>query len=221
MNMNTMEGLVEASLRTMEDLKYDIPSAAFEQCVGIVILEAVQVGFLFSGNLATGLLLRHNKQAHRWSPPVAVGVTGVGAGLLAGVERKHVIMFLTDESIMHAMASDFSMRIGIDYSSALGPLGVEFDVTGQLGTKGSGFTYGFTNARGLYMGLEITGAALAPRTAVNRAFYKENYEPKQILFEHCVNDTTSSNAIDPLHVKLNEMAGVPHEENSRYELSAQ
>ena len=211
--MTSMEGIINLSLSTLEDLKVELPAAAFKESFGLVIIEAVQVGLLFSGSLGTGILLYHDKDAQKWSPPVAIGLSGLGAGLLAGMETKHMVIFLTNAQIMHAMASDFSFRLGADYSVAVGPMGGEFDVTGHIGTTGAGTTSGYTHTKGWYMGLEMQGAALAHRQAINQAFYERNHEPKNILFGKI--NAPASDALDRLYVKLAELASAePPESNN-------
>ena len=38
--------------------KYNgIPKAFFETCVGVVLMSVVEVGFIFSGNVGTGIIL--------------------------------------------------------------------------------------------------------------------------------------------------------------------
>ena len=215
-----MEGLIESSLSTLEELKLELPAAAFEHSFGLVIMEAVQVGFIFSGSVGTGILLHHDKTTHTWSPPIAVGLTGLGAGFLAGIEKKHMVIFLTQVQMMHAMASDFSFRLGAEYSVAVGPIGAEYDVTGHVGTKGSGVTSGYTHTKGWYMGLEMQGAALAPRPAVNQAFYQQAYEPKKVLFGK-IDNIPACPALDRLHAKLAELASAPPPEPAYAETIAQ
>ena len=199
-----MEGMIYAGLRTLEEMKLSIPAAAFEHSFGLVLLEAVQVGFIFSAGVGTGILLRHDKQNKTWSPPLAIGISNVGAGLAAGLERKHVVIFLTEDQMMHAMASDFSFRLGIQSSVAAGPIGEEHDLTAHIGTEGAGVTSSYTHVRGLYVGLEMEGAMLGPRDRVNEQFYGD-IPPKKILFG-VVENMPKLKALDRLHTKLNELA---------------
>jgi len=54
-----------------------------------------QLGFIFSGNVGTGIvMLKSPDGTFNQAPPCAVGLTGVGFGLLAGASVKDVVMFL-------------------------------------------------------------------------------------------------------------------------------
>lgn len=69
-----------------------LPKNLFEECLGIVMISIVEVGFIFSGNVGTGIvLLKNNDGTFNQSSPCAVGLTGVGFGLLAGASVKDVV----------------------------------------------------------------------------------------------------------------------------------
>jgi SH3 domain-containing YSC84-like protein 1 len=207
-SVNTMEGMIEAALKTLDEMKFAFPAKVVEYSFGIVLLEAVQVGFIISAGVGTGILLRHDKANEKWSPPIAVGLSNVGAGMSVGLERKHMVIFLTEAAMMQTMASDFSFRIGLQSSIAVGPIGEEVDMTAQIGAQGSGLTSGYTYTRGMYVGIELEGAALAPRTKVNEAFYGKSITPKKVLFG-VVEDMPVCKPLDKLHAKLLELASAP------------
>jgi lipid-binding SYLF domain-containing protein len=206
--MNTMEGMIENGLKTLEEMKLLLPAAAFQHSFGLVLLESVQVGFIFSAGVGTGVILRHDKVAKKWSPPVAVGLSNVGAGVALGLERKHMVIFLTETQMMDAMASDFSLRLSLQSSVAVGPVGDEIDITAQIGNRGAGATSGYTQTRGLYVGVELEGAALAPRHKVNEDFYGRDIPVLKILFG-TVEDMPACEPLDRLHAKLDELSKAP------------
>ena len=78
-NPITMEGMIWNAnhvLATALDPKTPgVPRSLFEQELkGIVLISTVEAGFIFSGNVGTGILLaRRNGE---WSPPCAVGLGG-------------------------------------------------------------------------------------------------------------------------------------------------
>lgn len=200
-----MEGMIKASIKTLDEMKLSLPPAAFQHSFGLVILEAIQVGFIITAGVGTGILIRHDKKNKTWSHPIAVGLSNLGAGLVAGLQRKHMVIFITERQMMGAMASDFSFRLGMHSNLTVGTLGEEFDITAHIGTKGSGTTSGYTKTKGLYVGAELEGAALAPRKGVNEAFYGCRMAPKKVLFGQ-IDDVPQCEPLDELYEKLEELA---------------
>lgn len=71
-----------------------LPKNLFEECLGIVLISIVEVGFIFSGNVGAGVVLLKNADgSFNESPPCAVGLTGMGFGILAGASVKDVVRF--------------------------------------------------------------------------------------------------------------------------------
>lgn len=91
-----------------------IPQAFFRACVGVVLLSVVEVGFVFSGNLGTGILLKKlDESGNKWSAPVACGLTGVGWGLLVGGSIKDIMMFIFDEETLQKIGFDkMGLKLG-------------------------------------------------------------------------------------------------------------
>jgi SH3 domain-containing YSC84-like protein 1 len=55
--------------------------------LGIAIINVVEAGFVFSGNVGTGIIIaRDGDGSNKWSPPSAIGLTGVGFGIMMGYE---------------------------------------------------------------------------------------------------------------------------------------
>lgn len=91
-----------------------IPQAFFKSCVGVVLLSVVEVGFVISGNLGTGILLKKlDDIGSKWSAPVACGLTGVGYGLLVGGSIKDIMMFIFDEATLQKIGFDkMGLKLG-------------------------------------------------------------------------------------------------------------
>ena len=54
-----------------------IPRGMIKNCKGIILLSVVEAGFIFSGNVCTGVIIA-NKYDGTWSPPSALGLGGIG-----------------------------------------------------------------------------------------------------------------------------------------------
>jgi len=64
-----------------------IPRGMIKNCKGIILLSVVEAGFIFSGNVGTGVIIA-NKYDGTWSPPSALGLGGIGWGFMVGAEVK-------------------------------------------------------------------------------------------------------------------------------------
>jgi len=91
-----------------------IPQAFFKACKGVVLLSVIEVGFVFSGNLGTGILLKKlDENGTKWSAPVACGCTGVGWGALVGGSVKETMMFIFDEDTLQKIGFDkMGLKLG-------------------------------------------------------------------------------------------------------------
>jgi len=78
-----------------------------------VLVSVVEVGFVFSGNVGTGILLKKNAD-DTWSAPVACGMSGVGWGLLVGGSVKDIMIFIFDEATLAKIGFD---KIGLKFGA--------------------------------------------------------------------------------------------------------
>ena len=71
-----------------------IPRGMIKNCKGIILLSVVEAGFIFSGNVGTGVIIA-NKYDGTWSPPSALGLGGIGWGFMVGAEVKVSVLSYT------------------------------------------------------------------------------------------------------------------------------
>lgn len=198
-----MDPLISNAQRIVEDFsKEPGMNVYFEFCHGLVLLSAVEASFLFSGQVGTGLLLRHDKNNESWSPPCAIQLTGVGAGIQAGVEKKDILLFLTEKSMVKTLSGEFQLRIGSQVTLTVGTEGEEDDFYAHFSNRGIATVSSFAHTRGLAVGVSMEGGILTPRNKLNQAFYGEQVSPKKILFgqvtvpESCNNLRALHNSLD-------------------------
>lgn len=82
-----MEGMIGTASnvldRALDPKTNGVPKDLFEKCKGIVLLSAIEAGFVFTGNVGTGILMA-KKDDGSWSVPSALGLTGVGKSFGSG-----------------------------------------------------------------------------------------------------------------------------------------
>lgn len=94
----TMEGMIWNANHVLDQaLSPDtagIPRGMIKNCKGIILLSVVEAGFIFSGNVGTGVIIA-NKYDGTWSPPSALGLGGIGWGFMVGAEVKVSVLSYT------------------------------------------------------------------------------------------------------------------------------
>ena len=93
----TMEGMIWNANHVLDQaLSPDtpgIPRGMIKNCKGIILLSVVEAGFIFSGNVGTGVIIA-NKYDGTWSPPSALGLGGIGWGFMVGAEVKVSVIII-------------------------------------------------------------------------------------------------------------------------------
>jgi lipid-binding SYLF domain-containing protein len=182
-----------------------IPKDLFQDCLGIVIISIVEAGFIFSGNVGTGIVV-HKKPDGSWSPPCAVGITGMGWGLLAGASVKDVLMFLMDQESVQAVTTDNGLRVGAQFELTLGigrTAKGDFDLSG----RGVGVPISIAFTKGVFGGFNLEGSVVGARHNVNKTFYGKECTPRDILIEgRCAVPEGKVTLLPEVYEKLSKLA---------------
>ena len=181
-----------------------IPKVYFQDCAGLVIMSAVQAGWMFSGSVGTGIFLYHDLQGN-WSNPVACGMAGVGVGLQIGVAKKDVLIFLPDEASVQTL---FSKGVSMGAHSDL-TIGVGREFEGGVGASGSGLSaiLSIAYTKGAFVGASIEGALVSPRRGANEAFYGPgNGNPEDIILGKIPFPTHKVTMMEELKDKLTKLS---------------
>jgi lipid-binding SYLF domain-containing protein len=145
-----------------------IPKGFFMDCAGICIMSLVEVGFMFSGSVGTGIVIAKNDDGS-WSCPVACGLTGVGFGIVLGAAAKDLIIFMADKASLQTF---FSTGLKLAGQTNV-TVGVGRDFEGSFGASASGMssTLSIAYSKGAFISCILEGAVVAPRKACNEKFY--------------------------------------------------
>lgn len=178
------ERLVDAKtvfqeIRTMDDAK--VPAPLLERARCIAVLPGVVKG-------AFGLGARHGHgvmscrdSAGRWSPPIFLTVSGGSFGFQIGVEKADVVLFfMTDRGARSLVESKFTL--GGKAGVAAGPVGRTAEASTDL--KLDAEIYSYARSKGLFAGISLEGARLAPDKKAIRRFYGKEIAPKTLLAQH-------------------------------------
>lgn len=216
-----MEGMIWNANHVLEQaLKPGVaglPKQLFEDSIGICMISIVEAGFIFSGNVGTGIVIA-KKPDGSWSPPCAVGMTGVGFGLLAGASVKDVMMFLMDDESVNSLTSDNGLRVGSQLELTIGigrTAKGEFDISG----RGVGVPISIAYTKGVFGGFNLEGAVVGARHKANATFYGQECTPRGIVLDGTVafpGDKVT--LMDEVYEKINKLqAGVTAEPDATEE----
>lgn len=201
----TMEGMIWNANHVLDSAldpkTVGIPRDLFKACKGIVLISAVEAGFVFSGNVGTGVVMARGDDG-QWSPPSAIGLGGMGFGFMAGAEVKDIVIVVMDQNTMSAFSGDGQIKFGGQVGLTAGPVGRELDLSLNLSNKGAGGSFAYTFSQGLFGGVALEGAAIGARRGENNKFYGNEATPQQILFESGSVEIKPDSGILELHKKL-------------------
>jgi lipid-binding SYLF domain-containing protein len=144
----------------------------------VIVPQMLKLGFVFGGAGGNAVVLVKDEQTGEWSYPAFYTTGAVTVGLQIGGALTDVIMMVMTESGRNALLSS-KFQLGADASIAAGPVGVG----GQVATVD---ILQFSRAKGIYGGLTLEGAVIAPRRDLNSAFYGRIVDPVDILIRHTV-----------------------------------
>src|SRR5579862_6034138 len=155
------------------------------KCIA-VIPSMVKIAVGFGGNHGKGVATC--RTASGWSAPAPVTITGGSWGLQLGGQAVDVVMVVTnDQGMQHLLTSHF--KLGADASAAAGPVGR--DTTADTDVKMRAEVLTYSRARGLFAGIDLTGAALTQDKDETRLLYGK-FVPFQEILEGRIHPTSES-----------------------------
>jgi len=124
------------------------------KCI-VVIPSMVKIAVGFGGNHGKGVATCRTE--HGWSAPAPVTITGGSWGLQLGGQAVDLVMVVMNQSGMdHLLSSKF--KLGAEASAAAGPVGRDAGADTDIKMRAEVLTY--SRARGLFAGVDLSGAAL-------------------------------------------------------------
>jgi len=135
------------------------------KCIA-VIPSMVKIAVGFGGNHGKGVATC--RTAAGWSAPAPITITGGSWGLQLGGQAVDLVMVVTNENGMqHLLSSKF--KLGADASAAAGPVGRDTAADTDVKMRAEVLTY--SRARGLFAGIDLSGAALTQDKDETRVLY--------------------------------------------------
>lgn len=162
---------IDASARVLNEIMATPDKAipdkvmAKAKCIA-VIPSMVKIAVGFGGNHGKGVATCRTE--HGWSAPAPVTITGGSWGLQLGGQAVDLVMVVMNQSGMdHLLSSKF--KLGADASAAAGPVGRDAAADTDVKMRSEVLTY--SRARGLFAGVDLSGAAITQDKDETRLLY--------------------------------------------------
>jgi lipid-binding SYLF domain-containing protein len=154
--------------------------ALLRQASGVLILPSLLKGaFIFGGQGGSGVMLAKNSNG-TWSAPVFYTAAGASWGLQVGIQDTAVLMIMMNPSVVQKTLAG-GLQLGAGASLAAGPVGGGSVDVNTTNVRKDIYYYNFTN-QGLFAGISLEGAGLAPRDDLNHAYYQNpSVTPREIV----------------------------------------
>lgn len=110
-----------------------IPLDILRRARGLAFIRIAKIGFGFSVKMGTGIVLaRLGDSLDSWSAPCAIGTAGVGMGFQWGAELTDFMIVLNTQEAVEAFASGNQVSLGGNIGIAVGPVGRNAGVSGNI-----------------------------------------------------------------------------------------
>ena len=136
-------------------------------------------GFVVGGQYGKGVVsCRRDDGA--WGSPAYFTIGGGSFGLQLGGQAVDLILIFMNRDGMEGLLKD-KFEIGAGAAASAGPLGRNTHASTDLLMKAQILSY--SRSRGLFAGLELKGAVVAPDSGANRDVYGSDASAREIIVE--------------------------------------
>ena len=145
------------------------------ECVAVVP-SMLKGGFVVGAHYGRGLASCRTPKG--WSAPAFFSVKGGSFGLQIGGQAVDLVMLIMDDRGMQGLLSS-QFKLGADASVAAGPVGRHAAADTDWKMRAQVLSY--SRARGVFAGLELSGAVIRQDKDSTREFYGHMVTPKASL----------------------------------------
>ncbi len=162
---------IDASAKVLNEIMATpdkaIPDKVMREAKCIAVIPSmVKIAVGFGGNHGKGVATCRTESG--WSAPAPITITGGSWGLQLGGQAVDLVMVVTnDQGMQHLLSSKF--KLGADASAAAGPVGRDAAADTDIKMRAEVLTY--SRARGLFAGIDLSGASLTQDKDETRLLY--------------------------------------------------
>jgi SH3 domain-containing YSC84-like protein 1 len=159
-----------------------IPKDLFQKARGLAIFPGViNIGVLVGFESGKGIILRRDQKTLEWSNPAFFIFRSGSLGFQFGAQSIDLILLFMDEvSIQRLLEEKFIL--GVDASVSAGPVGRDKSMDSSLKLESQILSY--ARAKGLFLGVSVSGGVIQPDTQANEVFQGKNVSVQDVLYEN-------------------------------------
>ncbi len=174
---------LDASADTLTDMMrasdHGIPQDLLNKSKCVVVIPGMKkAGFIFGGKYGRGFAVCRRAGGSGWSAPAAMQVEGGSFGFQIGASETDVALLVMNDGGMKHLLSD-KFTLGGEATVAAGPVGR--DAAAQTDVEMHAEMLSYSRTRGLFAGISLEGATLAPDPDTNREMYGHDVTNREIL----------------------------------------
>jgi lipid-binding SYLF domain-containing protein len=174
---------LDASADTLIDMMrasdHGIPQDLLDKAKCVVVVPGMKkAGFIFGAKYGKGFATCRREGGSRWSAPAAMQVEGGSFGFQIGASETDVVLLVMNDGGMKHILSD-KFTLGGDASVAAGPIGRS--ASAQTDAELNAEILSYSRSRGLFAGISLEGATLAPDGGTDRELYGRDVTNREIL----------------------------------------
>jgi SH3 domain-containing YSC84-like protein 1 len=156
-----------------------IPRSVIANAIGLVVFSQARIGMHLSGATGSGIIIARLPNG-TWSPPAAISVLGLSAGIGMGVIVYDCVCVINTKEGMDSFTQK-QVNMGSQVSLAAGPWGAS--AQGDKAKEGEETkpVYTYTKTKGFFAGVSVDGTRIGMRDDANAKFYGEKVEVQKIL----------------------------------------
>jgi lipid-binding SYLF domain-containing protein len=163
----------------MEATQYpDLPKQLSRARAVLVFPHIYKAGFIIGGEGGRGVLLAH--RGNDWSTPAFYSMASASIGLQAGAQAAETMLLVFSDDALNRLLSN-KVKLGADIGVAV--IGVGGGVEGSTTTNMGADIIAYSRAKGLYGGLTLEGAIVAPDEDSNQIYYGRKVSAPEIVNE--------------------------------------
>ena len=159
-----------------------IPKELFRRARGLGIFPGIiNIGALVGIELGRGVILRHDENSSNWTNPAFFTFRSGSVGFQVGAQSVDLFLLFMDEGAIQRLLEE-NFILGVDASISAGPIGRDrsFDTNLRLESQ----ILSYSKARGLFIGLSLTGGIIQPDNQANESFHGKHVSVQDILYDN-------------------------------------
>jgi len=170
----------------------DVPAEVLAKADCVIVLPSVKkFAFGVGGTGGRGpMTCRGGKNfSGRWSAPAMFSIGGASAGFqIGGSSTDFVLLIMAPAAVDKVLTG--KTKVGSDMTAAAGPSGAT-----SAGSVGGADILTYGRAKGLFAGMSLSGASLAPDSDANQRLYGKAVSARDIVLANSVKATLGGQSL--------------------------